>query len=129
MMAIKLYTDYDKLQYELKNCLRHHRQQSGRDSNNSNYSWDDRFTSRNSINDLSYLYWWRNIILICVSKFGIKMKKHKFFYGCRDKMELSNYGGFGLFIGPLSLTISLEVAKQYSTQKGMLMQIEMHIHG
>merc|ERR1711902_309911 len=79
--------------------------------------------SRNSKNDLSYLYWWRNMILICVSKFGIKMKKHKFFYGCSSKLELSNYCGFGLFNGPLSLTISLEVAKQYATSKGMLMQI------
>ena len=100
MMAIKLYTDYDKLQFELKRCLRGERAR-----------------------DLSYLYLWRNIILICVSKFGIKMKKHKFFYGCNSKMEFTNFGGFGLFNGPLSLTISLEVAKQYATHDGMLMQI------
>ena len=63
------------------------------------------------------------MISICVSKYGIKMKKHKFFYGCNNKMELNNYCGFGLFNGPLSLTISLEVAKQYSSSNGMLMQI------
>ena len=107
IFAIKLYTDYDKLQYELKKCLRSDKHSSAAKS------------GRHTVNDLSYLYWWRQIILICVSKYGIKMKKHKFFYGCQSRMEFANFGGFGLFNGPLSMTISLEVAKQFGMSKAL----------
>eukprot|EP01084_Bolivina_argentea_P086095 155626_1 len=103
IMAIKLYTDYDKLQYELKKC------------------W------RTNDNDLCNLYWWNHMLSIVVSKYGIRMKKHRFFYGLNSKHEVSTFCGFGSFCGPLSMTISLEIAKQYAQHSdvngGMLMQI------
>ena len=104
MFAIKLYTDYDKLQHALKKCLR------------IDDEYDDDGQAE-AMNDLGYLYWWRNLLSIAVSKYGIKMKKHKFFYGCSQRMAFDSFGGFGTFNGPLSMTISLEVAKQF----GMLL--------
>ena len=100
VMALKLYTDHDAMQWALKQCLR----------GAADY-------------DLSRLFEWRELLDFAVSRCGAKMRRHRLFHGVRDAMELDAVGGFADFAGPLSLTTSLEVARQFATAQGMLLQI------
>ena len=100
VMALKLYTDHDAMQWALKQCLR----------GAADY-------------DLSRLFEWRELLDFAVSRCGAKMRRHRLFHGVRDAMELDAVGGFADFDGPLSLTTSLEVARQFATAQGMLLQI------
>ena len=100
LLALKLYTDYDAIQYSLKQCFR----------GMADY-------------DLSHFMRWRKLLDFAVSRCGTKIRKNRFFHGVRNAMELEAVCGFDSFQGPLSLTVSLEVARQFATSNGMLLQI------
>ena len=65
VMALKLYTDHDAMQWALKQCLR----------GAADY-------------DLSRLFEWRELLDFAVSRCGAKMRRHRLFHGVRDAMEL-----------------------------------------
>merc|ERR1712228_869384 len=123
VLTIKLYTDFDKLQFALKKCFRfeivsniENEQEMEEQYDKIKIELEERICS---------FYHWKGQLLIVLNKFGTKMngKNNKILYhGINKKMMLSPSETFS-FYGPLSTTSSCHVAKSFATQKGMVLKI------
>eukprot|EP01083_Nonionella_stella_P224260 798458_1 len=110
IVTLKLYTDFDKLQFQLKKCLRF-------DSNT------DECAALENSNRLREFFHWRHNLLTVLSKFGSTLTEKKLLYhGVNAKMIL--YNGRctqSTFYGPLSTSSSYHVARTFATMKGMVL--------
>eukprot|EP01083_Nonionella_stella_P189256 699481_1 len=108
IVTLKLYTDFDKLQFQLKKCLRF-------DSNT-----DERAALENRLREFFH---WRHNLLTVLSKFGSTLTEKKLLYhGVNAKMILYNGRRTrSTFYGPLSTSSSYHVARTFATMKGMVL--------
>eukprot|EP01083_Nonionella_stella_P153690 494159_1 len=126
VITLKLYTDFDKLQHELKKCFRWESiigfvdvlQRSEKDVKS------DEEKRKELENRLREFFHWRISLLTVLTKFGVMInEKHLVLYhGVNAKMIL-NPAETMAFYGPLSTTSSYHVAKTFATAKGMVLEI------
>ncbi len=133
--TFKLYTDFDKLQYELKQCFRFETISDiftlkNFDPNNSDkgkYDFDPNAKEQEIKLELRLrtFYRWRIGLLTMLNKFGREINPNvSLYHGVNAKMILNNGGKKGLaFYGPLSTSTSYHVARTFATAKGMVLQI------
>eukprot|EP01083_Nonionella_stella_P251271 867105_1 len=129
---LKLYTNFDKLQHELKKCFRWNTMQRVFDKHDDEYNEiykaqmikDDAQMKADLENRLSEFFHWRTGLLIAINKYGQKIDQHTMvlYHGVNSKMIL-NPAETMAFSGPLSTTSSYHVAKQFATAKGMVLKI------
>lgn len=103
LVVFKLYTDYDKLQFELKKCFR----------------MGDKNTH---LQRLKEFYHWRIGLSVSLTKFGKEMENNtSYYHGSNCKMIIPTNQGY--FAGPLSTSSSYQVAKTFATSKGMVLEL------
>eukprot|EP01083_Nonionella_stella_P251272 867110_1 len=132
IVMLKLYTNFDKLQHELKKCFRWNTMQRVFDKHDDEYNEiykaqmikDDAQMKADLENRLSEFFHWRTGLLIAINKYGQKIDQHTMvlYHGVNSKMIL-NPAETMAFSGPLSTTSSYHVAKQFATAKGMVLKI------
>ena len=124
IVTLKLYTDFDKLQFELKKCFRFDTYDDILDE------YDDEkkqyIVARDKLKHrLRSFYHWRGALLIVLKKFGTKFhgdNNIKLYHGVNAKMIVKPSQTLA-FSGPLSATSSYHVAKTFATAKGMVLEI------
>eukprot|EP01084_Bolivina_argentea_P002738 5070_1 len=132
IVTLKLYTDYDKLQFALKKCFRFETFDTVAQVYD-NMS-DEQFklveeNYENNRNDLikrlRNFYHWRGQLLIVLNKFGTRLNEKNnmiLYHGVNAKMILLPAQRYS-FNGPLSTSSSYHVARSFSTAKGMVLKI------
>eukprot|EP01083_Nonionella_stella_P091883 256964_1 len=135
IVTLKLYTDFDKLQFQLKKCFR---LETLKDILGENEEENDHeFLARLALQDedvrndlmcrLKQFYHWRGGLLIMLNKFGKRFSDEyiELYHGVNAKM-LIRPSISQAFNGPLSTSSSYHVARTFSTAKGMVLQITSH---
>eukprot|EP01084_Bolivina_argentea_P168379 292014_1 len=138
IVTLKLYTDFDKLQYELKKCFRFDTTSDIFTLINfdPNITKEDAFKNQHDSKEkntrflleerLCTFYWWRIKLLTVLNKYGQEgvHKKIRLYHGVNGKMILNNSRRQNLtFYGPLSTSASYHVARTFATAKGMVLQV------
>merc|ERR1719334_1170512 len=123
-MTLKLYTDFDDLQWAMKQCFRLEIKETKDD--------DDEAKSHNQLERqklegrIRVFYHWRGALMIVLNKFGIRWRDMRdidaLYTGINKKMSISSTAAFS-FYGPLSTTSEYLVAKGFATEKGMVLRI------
>ena len=119
VMTLKIYTDFDKLQFELKKCFRA-----------PSFDEDDEHDHNQLIDELAErlqtFYHWRGGLLIVLHKFGSFLNEHnnniQLYVGVNRKMVLKPSKTLS-FSGPLSTSSDYHVANSFATAKGMILKI------
>eukprot|EP01084_Bolivina_argentea_P018120 33784_1 len=131
IVTLKMYTDFDKLQFALKKCFRFETYdrilQKAADITNEQIVFEKEKYEKNKTelkNRLESFYHWRGHLLIVLNKFGTKLKNKNMilYHGVNTKMIIRPTETFG-FYGPLSTTSSPHVARTFATAKGMILKI------
>eukprot|EP01083_Nonionella_stella_P302623 1044216_1 len=135
IVTLKLYTDFDKLQFQLKKCFR---LETLKDILGENEEENDHeFLARLALQDedvrndlmcrLQQFYHWRGGLLIMLNKFGKRFSDEyiELYHGVNAKMLIKPTISQA-FNGPLSTSSSYHVARTFSTAKGMVLQITSH---
>ena len=147
IVTLKLYTDFDKLQFALKKCFRfetiediignHYKKPYNEMSEEEKKQQADDIKQKQEINEknrrdlmerLSQFYHWRGGLLIVLNKFGTKLNHQNdrvLFHGVNAKMIIKPSQTFA-FSGPLSTTSSYHVARTFATAKGMVLKLTSH---
>eukprot|EP01084_Bolivina_argentea_P171720 297512_1 len=132
---MKLYTDYDKLQFALKKCFRF--ETFDRILQNTDDMTDKELVlekekyekiKKDLKNRLENFYHWRCHLLIVLNKFATKLNSKNnmiLYHGVNAKMIFHAAQTYA-FNGPLSTTSSYHVARTFSTAKGMVLTITSH---
>ena len=120
IITLKLYTDYAKLQFEMKQCLRF-------DILDGTSPQDPIYQQKKYklLDRMSQFYHWRGALLIVLNKFATKLSRMReipLYCGINRKMLLKRSPSRA-FCGPLSTSISLRVAKTFATRKGTYVRI------
>ena len=116
IMALKLYTDWSDLQYQLKMCFR------SEDTELSLHIHPKKMDD-NLMNRLSEFYHWRGALLLFIHKFSSTLDRAKtLFVGVNRKMILDPSATHSFF-GPLSTTSSFYVARNFASEQGMILEI------
>lgn len=109
IITLKLYTDFDKLQFELKKCFRFVKLQKEED-----------LLERRKI-----FYHWGLQLRILMAKFSTQLAYTKNFgrlyHGVNSRLKLSRTP-ISVCCGPLSTTSSYHVANTFATQKGFVIE-------
>eukprot|EP01083_Nonionella_stella_P070625 189073_1 len=131
IVILKLYTDFDKLQHELKKCFRWEtiafvlakHEETESDTNDMIRDKDAQMKA-DLENRLREFFHWRVGLLQVLNKYGQKIDQHTMvlYHGVNAKMIL-NPAETMAFYGPLSTTSSYHVAKTFATAKGMVLKI------
>ena len=115
LFAMKLYTDFDKLQHELKKCFR----REWTIESSAQKREDERFELEYR---LSVFFHWRLKLLTVLHKFGKNLDGGKVLYfGVNQKMVVQ--ANCLRFFGPLSTSPSPHVARTFATAKGVIFKI------
>ena len=138
VVTLKLYTDFDDLQWAMKQCFRLELKTqivTNRDDerNSDKQIKEQREASifndkakRDLQNRLSVFYHWRGALMVVLNKFGTRWRDmdnvEALYTGINQKMAISSTSAFS-FYGPLSTTTSYQVAKGFATEKGMVLKI------
>ena len=121
VVALKLYTDFDKLQFALKKC---HRFESRDDI--LGFEFDDIDQVKNDLERrLSNFYHWRLMLLQVLHKYGTQLNSKNnmvLYHGVNEKMIIKRSQTFNMS-GPLSTTSSYHVARTFATAKGMVLKL------
>lgn len=121
IVALKLYTDFDKLQFALKKC---HRFESTADI--LGFEINDFEQLKRDLNyRLRNFYHWRLMLLQVLHKYGTQLNSRNnmtLYHGVNEKMILKRGKTFHMS-GPLSTTSSYHVARTFATAKGMVLKI------
>eukprot|EP01083_Nonionella_stella_P153537 493436_1 len=132
IVTIKLYTDFDELQCELKKCLRFDTMHNIFALNNFDPSAQNEICDPNAQTiryeleqRLRAFYWWRSTLLMVLHKYASRLDGAKTLYhGVNAQMILNNGGTQSLaFCGPLSTSASYHVARTFATPKGMVLEV------
>eukprot|EP01084_Bolivina_argentea_P170871 296060_1 len=144
IVHVKLYTDFDRLQFELKKCFRWEYIQEFveknsftsntqddckddiLDGNNDRMNRDSREKSQ-LLNRLQQFYHWRQSLAVIFNKYGHKLNHSSsrlkiLYHGVNTKLIL-NPSITTAFYGPLSTTESFYVAKTFATDKGFVLTL------
>eukprot|EP01084_Bolivina_argentea_P026866 49953_1 len=128
---MKLYTDFDKLQYELKKSFRFenivemfHKLSVTYENKQLKFQKLDKYKKRELEKRLRHFYHWRIGLLIVLNKYGKKIDKNYMvlYHGINAKMIIHRPAS-PTFYGPLSTTPSYHVAKAFATTKGMVLTL------
>ena len=134
IIGIKLYTDFDKLQHELKKCFRIITNVAISDSNNTelcgcgcgemqkNSDVDDD-NIREMRKRLSSYTNWRQSLTVTIKKFSVSIGYSKFYHGVNPRMIIERHNILSRLWGPLSATTSYHVASTFATDKGMIIEM------
>eukprot|EP01084_Bolivina_argentea_P228140 385374_1 len=135
VVTLKLYTDFDKLQFELKKCFRfetfqHILQQKRHPTDSEIIAETKKYEVAKQQLEyrLKNFYHWRGLLLIILNKFGTKLNTENnmiLYHGVNKKMIISPSQKYA-FHGPLSTTSSYHVARTFATAKGMVLKITSH---
>eukprot|EP01084_Bolivina_argentea_P048306 89017_1 len=125
IVTLKLYTDFDKLQFELKKCFRFETVQDIVDKPDEK---KDAQESEKLIKRLQEFYHWRGALLIVLNKYGKRLHDNNnmiLYHGVNTKFIVKPNVTYA-FSGPLSTTSSYHVARTFATAKGMILKINSH---
>jgi len=123
ILALKLYTDFDKLQLEFKKCFRF---ETIADFTNAQ-NFDDADKRAELMERLLSFFHWRGKLLIIIKKHGRKLDGKpgcpaQLWHGVNTKLIVKPTTG-SLLKGPLSTTTSLQVANTFATKKGFVLKL------
>ena len=123
LVTLKLYTDFDDLQWEMKQCFRLETLESGgnhMDTFHNHKQWKE-LEER-----IEVFFRWRASLMIVLNKFGTRWRDmdnmEALYTGINRKMNISSTSAFS-FYGPLSTSSNYYVAKGFATDKGMVLKI------
>eukprot|EP01084_Bolivina_argentea_P026280 48847_1 len=136
IVMLKLYTDFDKLQHELKKCFRWEAIDNvwGKNTNAKEKELIEEIKEETEKHDeykrqqleqrLRQFWHWRVGLLLILNKYGKKINEENMvlYHGVNAKMILNPVATMA-FYGPLSTTSSYHVAKTFATAKGMILKI------
>ena len=149
VVTLKLYTDFDDLQWAMKQCFRletmdkidadHADREASRVSERGRKTKGhlviDRSVTASRFNlnaksdletRLAVFYHWRGALMIILNKFGTRWRDmdnvEALYTGINQKMDISSTAAFS-FYGPLSTSSNYYVAKGFATEKGMVLKI------
>eukprot|EP01083_Nonionella_stella_P146257 459785_1 len=137
IVTLKLYTDFDKLQFQLKKCFRLETlkdilgEDEDEDENDNHFLKQLALQDEDVRNDLmcrlQQFYHWRGGLLIMLNKFGKRFSDEyiELYHGVNAKMLIKPTISQA-FNGPLSTSSSYHVARTFSTAKGMVLKITSH---
>eukprot|EP01083_Nonionella_stella_P114533 338747_1 len=137
IITLKLYTDFDKLQIQLKRCFRYEmlsdmfsltplRPQLSREQRTSSHVF--RTKQQKLKQRLESFYHWRGNLLVVLNKFGTSLNGDNnmvLYHGVNSKMLIRATQTLA-FSGPLSTTSSYHVARTFATVRGMVLTITSH---
>ena len=128
VVTLKLYTDFDTLQWAMKQCFRLEMM----DNIDANGDEDATASEQNQKareeleTRIAVFFHWRAALMIVLNKFGTRWSDMEdveaLYTGINQKMELSSTAAFS-FYGPLSTSSNYYVAKGFATEKGMVLKI------
>jgi len=120
IIALKLYTDFDALQRELKKCFRFETIADIANAQNV----DDADKRAELMKKLQSFFHWRGKLLIFLQKCGTKLNLQTpmLYHGVNAKMIVKPTPG-SLFSGPLSTSMSYHAASSFATPKGFVLKI------
>eukprot|EP01084_Bolivina_argentea_P136610 240590_1 len=135
IVVFKLYTDFDKLQFELKKCFRFETfnriLQQNDNMTEEQIKLEKQKYKKAKIDlkqRLETFYHWRGKLLIVLNKFGKKLNADNnmiLYHGVNAKMIIHPAQTYA-FNGPLSTSASYHVARTFATAKGMVLKITSH---
>ena len=133
LITLKLYTDFDKLQFELKKCFRYQTvsdilKNDAEDEDDKKMEATQKAAKSDLKERLRHFYHWRGSLLIVLHKFGTKwstMNNMALYHGVNTKMLIRASQTFA-FNGPLSTSSSYHVARTFATAKGMVLKVTSH---
>eukprot|EP01083_Nonionella_stella_P061277 159709_1 len=129
IMVLKMYTDYDRLQAELKKCF--HFETMFDIIKEKQIFEQEKYVSQYKIererlkHRLETFYDWRCQLLSTLHKFGTRLHGDNnmiFYHGVNAKMLIKATQTLA-FSGPLSTTRSYHVARSFATTTGMVLSI------
>ncbi len=130
VVILKLYTDFDKLQFELKKSFRFETISDIFTLNNFGncnaynrnlQNTNEKITRQLLKKRLCIFYWWRIHLLTVLSKYSNKINSEtSLYHGVNAKMILNTNRSGIAFYGPLSTSSSYNVARTFATAKGTL---------
>mmetsp|Transcript_53536 Transcript_53536/g.88789 ORF Transcript_53536/g.88789 Transcript_53536/m.88789 type:complete len:623 (+) Transcript_53536:469-2337(+) len=109
MFAVKMYTDWDLAQKQLKLCYR-----PPRKANSAEYL---HFQKR-----LCHFRHWRQTLDLTILKFGEPMGGRVFYHGVDQLMKLEMHPTHQ-FCGPLSVSVDKQVARSFTGNNGFIMTL------
>jgi hypothetical protein len=112
VIVIKLYTNCDKLQYELKKCFRFDGSKNITEFKSKKAELEKR---------IQQFYHWQGKLLIVLKKFGVFLKEKVLYHGINNQMIINSSSVS--FSGPLSASTDYHVARTFATSKGMVLKI------
>ena len=120
-----MYTDFDKLQHELKKCFRiiTTNLNSEKIGSKSEMNLCDDDIIREMRRRLSSYTNWRQSLNITIHKFSISINYNKFYHGINPRMIIEKHNILSRLWGPLSATSSYHVASTFATSRGMILEI------
>ncbi|MEM7362040.1 MAG: hypothetical protein AAF335_03445, partial [Bacteroidota bacterium] len=128
--VLKLYTDFDKLQFELKKCFRFETTSDifalkDFSPNQKEEIKEEDIKEKKFLLEerLSSFYFWRTKLLTVLNKYAQCINDKELYHGINAKMILNNWQQLA-FHGPLSTSTSYHVARTFSTAKGMVLTIQ-----
>ena len=127
VVTLKLYTDFDELQWAMKQCFRLEEM----DENVQKQSDEIRRYNQRERQELEarieVFFRWRGALMIVLNKFGTRWRDREhagaLYTGINKKMNISSTAAFS-FYGPLSTSADYFVAKGFATDKGMILKID-----
>eukprot|EP01084_Bolivina_argentea_P048307 89024_1 len=128
IVTLKLYTDFDKLQFELKKCFRFETVDDILKVCNENTKKMYQNEKLKLKIRLQEFYHWRGALLIVLNKYGKRLHDNNnmiLYHGVNTKFIVKPNVTYA-FSGPLSTTSSYHVARTFATAKGMILKINSH---
>lgn len=110
VLALKLYTDYEQCQSQLKKCYR-------RPSCSYN--------GRNLLlyeKRLHHFYQWNKLLSTAIQKYGSPMRYQIFYHGMNKLMRL-HIDPTQRYQGPFSVTNDLDIARGFATKNGIILKL------
>ena len=123
IVTMKLYTDFDKLQFAFKKCFRF--ESIDMDSDDP-VIMEQILRIRDDLQRrIQTFFHWRQSLMVVLNKFGTRLRDNNIalFCGINAKMIFNPTQTFA-FHGPLSTSSSHHVANTFATEKGMVIQMK-----
>ena len=136
VVTLKLYTDFDDLQWAMKQCFRLEEKEQIKSVDDictdpkvqkqrEGISKDNKAANQQLEERIEVFFHWRGALMIILNKFGTRwadMPNEALYTGINKKMGINQSAAFS-FYGPLSTSSDYNVAKGFATDKGMVLKI------
>lgn len=134
VLTLKLYTDFDQLQFELKKCFRFEQIGSMLDDEEDKDKGDVVMDVKEKDDEakqvlerrLANFYHWRMSLQITLKKYGKAIRDMILYHGVNEKMILYPHVTTQAFHGPLSTTSSFHVSKTVRIYFVFLIVVYVH---